>query len=255
MAILLGIGWDVGGWMGTKQGIAACTFNTQSKELQWIGKPKNTKIIDHTLWTPQNIIHQLDHSVSIEDFDTTVLGIDASLGFPLEYKKLVNNERTSVEKPSKEIFNPYAYRETERHVYERFGKKPLSAPFDKLGNNATLAITYAMNWYHEQSFVIHPQQRWTRGDKVIIEVYPALIKSFKPSDIKNKILSLIPDNIPIHTDAYDAAICALLALLYAGNGEVLKNIFLKEPCIKLETATQEGWIYYPVVKVEDHDTC
>ncbi|WP_261134073.1 hypothetical protein [Bacillus sp. Marseille-Q3570] len=82
-----------------------------------------------------------------------------------------------------------------------------------------------------------------------------MIKGFETSDVNNKILSLIPEEIPVHTDAYDAAICAFLALLYAGDGKVLKNVFLNEPCIKKETAVEEGWIYYPVEIVEGYDTC
>ncbi len=246
MVKLLGLGWDVGGWMGTKQGIAACQFETHTNKFKWIGQPANKKIVDHNDWIPEKILQLLDPEASLDEFDVTVIAVDASLGFPIEYKKLVNYESTSVERPTKEIFNPYAYRETERHIYKMFGKKPLSAPFDKLGNNTTLAMSYANHWTQDQNFNVHPQQGTTVDSKTIIEVYPALIKNYDPIHIQEKILRMIPEVVKKNTDAYDAAICAIHALLYAGNGEIIKNITLSEPCINMEIAKEEGWIYYPV---------
>ncbi|WP_408006262.1 hypothetical protein ACJROX_16265 [Pseudalkalibacillus sp. A8] len=251
MARILGLGWDVGGWMGSKQGIAACQFDTLSNEFKWVGQPQNEKIIDHNDWMPGKILQLLDPEASLDDFVVIVIAMDASLGFPIEYKKLVNNESTSIEKPSKDIFNPYAYRETERHIYKMFSKKPLSAPFDKLGNNATLAISYANHWTQNQNFNIHPQQGHKADSRVIIEVYPALIKSYELLHLQQKILALIPEVVQKNTDAYDAAICAILALLYAGNGEIIENITLSDPCINLEIAKEEGWIYYPMKRDVD----
>ncbi|MGM7701438.1 hypothetical protein ACSVDE_06895 [Pseudalkalibacillus sp. Hm43] len=244
MTKILGIGWDVGGWMGSKQGIAAATFNLDTQKFEWIGTPRNTNLKKHQHWTPQSILEALDPKISIEEFEEVTIGMDASLGFPIAYRKLVNQEDHELKFPSKEIQNPFAYRDTERHIFEKFGKKPLSAPFDKLGNNTTLALSYALKWSREEGFKMIPQQGNKSSKHVMIEVYPALVKSMEQSFIKEEILKRIPSEINPRSDAYDAAICSILALLFKGNGQFIENVTLQDPCIHKETATEEGWIYY-----------
>ncbi len=244
MAKILGIGWDVGGWMGSKQGIAAATFDLDTQKFAWIGTPRNTNLKKHKHWTPESIVETLNPMISVEDFDEVTIGMDASLGFPISYKKLVNQEVQDIKVPSKEIQNPYAYRDTERHIFEKFGKKPLSAPFDKLGNNTTLALSFALKWYREEGFKMIPQQGDKSNKHVMIEVYPALVKTMEQTFIKEEILQLIPSEVNPRSDAYDAAICSILALLLKGNGRFIENVTLQDPCIPIETAKEEGWIYY-----------
>jgi hypothetical protein len=244
MTKLLGIGWDVGGWMGSKQGIAAATYDLDSRHFEWIGLPRSTNIKSHQNWTPEEIVSALDSEVSIDTYEEVVIGIDASLGFPRDFKKLVNSETSDTKIPSKEIYNSFAYRETERHIYEKFEKKPLSATFDKLGNNTTLALAYALRWSSEGHYKVLPQQGSRTEPKAIIEVYPALVKSLEESFVKEEIINRIPASVPERSDAYDAAICTILALLFKGNGRFIENVTLNEPCINSDIAREEGWIYY-----------
>ncbi|WP_349407357.1 hypothetical protein [Pseudalkalibacillus sp. SCS-8] len=244
MAKRLGIGWDVGGWMGTKQGIAAAYFDSSTDTFSWIGQPRNTNIKHHKEWSPEGIIDALDSSVSLDDFEDIVVAIDASLGFPLKFQQLVNMSKSELDIPPKEIYNPFAYRETERHIFEKFNKKPLSATFDKLGNNTTLALSYALSWTANHDFKIIPQQGSNDESRSIIEVYPALIKESEQGFKKEGLLDLIPADLPKKSDAYDASICALLALLFKGNGDLIENVMLTHPPDEFPYVKEEGWIYY-----------
>ena len=76
-----------------------------------------------------------------------------------------------------EIDNPLAYRETDRHVYRAFGKKPLSGSFDKLGNNATVAMVYTRRLSATGQLRVMPFDEPLIGIPTAIEVYPALLKS------------------------------------------------------------------------------
>jgi hypothetical protein len=65
------------------------------------------------------------------------------LGFPVAFSELLAQRSTPSFDPSgPEIENPLAYRETDRQIYRTFRKKPLSGSFDKLGNNATVAMVH-----------------------------------------------------------------------------------------------------------------
>lgn len=69
------------------------------------------------------------------------LGIDAPLAFPRALGNLLAGRGVECAVPQREIDNPYAYRDCERWLHQQYGKKPLSATFDRLGNNATLALS------------------------------------------------------------------------------------------------------------------
>ena len=41
---MIGIGWDVGGWMGTNHGFAVCQWDKQNNSIEWVGSPNETSI-------------------------------------------------------------------------------------------------------------------------------------------------------------------------------------------------------------------
>ena len=145
-------------------------------------------------------------------------------------------------KPSPtEIENPFAYRDCERWVHQEFGKKPLSAAFDKLGNNATLAITVARA-LRKEGFSLLPQDANT-AEKAVIEVYPAIVKR-GAKKIDRAIGALekhIPHELEPGTDIYDAAICALIGAIHAGWGADHGLPALTS--IPDGYDPKEGWIY------------
>jgi len=141
---IIGLGWDVGGWLGKNHGIAAVEW--KNNEIKWLSLPIATCLPKFGLFTPLDFYKDIDNASSDAG---VVIGIDAPLGYPVAYQRLVSGGCPLMEKPEVEIDNMFAYRETERHIYRTFKKKPLSASFDKLGNNTSLAIATVRRWCAE----------------------------------------------------------------------------------------------------------
>ena len=81
-----------------------------------------------------------DQIVNLRSTPKLAVAIDAPLAFPNKFRNLLSGKALVQTVPVTEIENRLAYRDCERWVEKQFGKKPLSATFDKLGNNASLAI-------------------------------------------------------------------------------------------------------------------
>jgi hypothetical protein len=80
-------------------------------------------------------------------------------------------------------------------------------------------------------------------DRAIIEVYPAIhkIEPRRAAAAIEPIHRLIPTSISVGSDQYDAAICAIMAALYAGCNEALGLPSLSGFQQAFDPA--EGWIY------------
>ena len=251
---VLGLGWDVGGWMGRKNAVAAVRWSPRGG-LQWLGPPVTFRIprasgSDYPL-TPARLLRlATSEDVSLDAFDRIAIAVDAPLGYPADYQALVQGKRvrrSELASPSKEIESHFAYRATERYIFDEFQKKPLSAPFDKLGNNATVAIAHARAW-RARKFALVPQDDKPRARRVIFEVYPALVKS--PSrrgrnpKAQARFHRLLYPGLRSGTDEYDAAICAVLAVAFYAGGRGGLPPLEKPPRSQSKLAAKEGWIYY-----------
>jgi hypothetical protein len=128
-------------------------------------------------------------------------------------------------------------------VHEVFGKKPLSAPFDKLGNNASVAISNARRWSAQHQLKMVPFESASGEENVIVEVYPALAKS-KAGEIAPSLAPFMSKETEPGTDAYDAAICAVTALAFAAGGRIEGLPAVCEPQSDSPGIVQEGWIFY-----------
>ena len=242
---IIGIGWDVGGWMGNKQGIAVATWSIGGNSIEWLGLPSETNIPKNQTFTPDSLISKVSgvSYKTLPENTRLIMAIDAPLGFPEAFRKLVVNEREFLCRTEREIDNPLAYRYTEQHIYEALGKKPLSATFDKLGNNSTVAIYHMQKWRDEYGYTAYPFDNDQDDDKAIIEVYPALLKN-SAGEVDSAIKKCLPKGIREGTDAYDACICAFLAVLYAAQGRFRNFSSLVAPPPKKLAVNNEGWIYY-----------
>ena len=140
------IGWDVRGWMSNEQAVAVLALSGSS--IEWLGYcerfkfPRSEPLSLCSLLTPAFSSHIL---TSVMDCTEIVVAIDAPLAFSSGFCALLNGEAHQNSPPGTEIDNPLAYRACERWVRDQFNKKPLSASFDKLGNNASLAISLAIS--------------------------------------------------------------------------------------------------------------
>jgi|GEM_PF-636555 len=284
---IIGIGWDVAGWVGKKskrgkkgsrQGLAVLEWDLGKGSLNPPKDPICINIGVGEMLTP-DVIYKKVTGEDINYADTKVIiAIDAPLGFPVDFRKLVNGnfeEFHNFTKPSSEIENTLAYRETERHIAKVLKKKPFSAPFQTLGNNATVAITHMLQWEKNCGFKAHPfsGEHIVDDDRIIIEVYPALIKGEVHPLIKGKVhrepmwedfLNKIPElafesikykdkSKEISKDAYDAALCAIMAVAYGLDLEKdagrIKDHPMGLKAVKPKGLSEtekreEGWIYY-----------
>jgi predicted nuclease with RNAse H fold len=241
---LLAVGWDVGGWMGSNHGFSILHWDYEKKEYSWLGKSVELKIPDQSTFSLEYIFKKVtgENILEIDDYQL-VIGIDAPLSFPRGFKDFINNRKKIFRRPEKEIYNQLAYRSTDVHIYEKLGKKPLSAVFDRLGTNATAAIVHVNKWMEEYNFSLQPiEDRKNKRD--IIEVYPALLKASKYSAADEPFKSMLPDSVKAGTDAYDSALCAIMALAYGAGDQFTELPNLVGPDAAEQDLKDEGWIYY-----------
>lgn len=227
----IGIGWDVRGWQGKAQAVAVVGWSP-GRPLDWLGISPLFRLSSRcepnlrTLLAPA-----LPESLLLERVlahPCVTLGIDAPLTFPAAFVDLLREGQGPRHIPEREIDNPYAYRDCDRWLYRQYGKKPLSASFDRLGNNATLAMA------------ILPALVQGKGHSAI-EVYPALAKvAGRGSEAWPELRPHLPSHLVPGTDPYDAALCALMALQQASKGgcEALPEL------VKPQVQMNDGWIYH-----------
>ncbi|SDN78610.1 DUF429 domain-containing protein [Alkalicoccus daliensis] len=244
---VIGIGWDAGGWMGSNHGAAVCRWELSANEITWLGTPTELSLPENSLFSLEEFIQQAApglHINEIEEDTLVVIGVDAPLGYPSAFHRLLKGERLPMGKPEKEIYNPLAYRYTDREMYEVFGKKPLSAVYDRIGNNATGAMIHTKLWQEEHGFKTYPFEGAEPEDnRVIIEVYPALVKEKRFEEVHEYLRKFFPKEVTPGTDAYDACICAVYAIAFGTDGKLLPKL-QEPPADQKELAAEEGWIYY-----------
>jgi len=242
---IIAIGWDVRGWRSRDQAVAVAAFDSHSSNLNWLGVSGQFQFVPYKPLSLSSLIEPaVGSQLAITDLEdaTVVVGIDAPLAFPIPFMSLLrSNNAAEYYPPDKEINNSFAYRDCEKWIFEQFSKKPLSATFDKLGNNATLAMCMA-NSLKSEGFQLIPQEV-TSSDHAVIEVYPGIVKrGQKKSDrVIGPVERHIPTNLVPGTDQYDAAICAILAATFAGRGADLGLPDLVGPESTFDLS--EGWIY------------
>ncbi|ALC90309.1 hypothetical protein AM500_11320 [Bacillus sp. FJAT-18017] len=237
---VIGIGWDVGGWLGNNHGVAACVWEEGMGSVEWIGSPSSIALPEDRLLRIPELVKAISKEYALIEDDETmiVIGVDAPLSFPSAFAQLLGGADVDIRKPAREIDNIFAYRDTDRHIHAVFGKKPLSATFDRIGNNATVAMAHIKMWEKEGDFVTYPfHPSNAENNKVILEVYPALVKERKSTEAFPGIKQLLPTGLVPGTDAYDAAICALYAIAFGSSGTPL-------PALVGPNGTCDGWIYH-----------
>lgn len=239
---IFALGWDVGGWMGSSNSFVFIEANKKNNKINWFYSEKNYQLKKDELFELKEIINELSEK-PFHTFSTLIIGIDAPLTFPRQFVNFLNQEEVYIKKPSKEIFNPLAYRAADRYIYDKYGKKPLSATFDRLGNNTTVAVSHLRYW--QQKHQINLNFTTLRQDRInVIETYPALSKPSKFAKAYKNINNVIPDDIKVGTDQYDAALCALMAVQFGFENDFGKLPSLVFPPEEEKTYSKESWIYH-----------
>lgn len=238
---VIGLGWDVGGWLGRKQGAAAIGWSPNDG-LRWLGQPASFRLPggDEPRLTPGGIASRA--GATLDGAQRVIVGIDAPLGFSKEYVQLVAGGAGRLHRPTRDIDDRLAFRDSERFVHDRFGKKPMSAPHNMLGANATVAISHARAW-RELGFAMLPFDG-AFADRACIEVYPALEKDKGLLAARWTRLGIqVPSGVKRGSDAFDAAICALIAIAFATRGEAGLPSICGPSGPHAAGARDEGWIY------------
>ncbi len=242
----LAIGWDVGGWLGKKQAVAVIAVETggtwhhlgASAPFSLRGRTEFSVLdLVRTAWpeAPEDALGGRD----------VVVAIDAPLSFPRAFVDLLAGAAGERPTSDEEIANGLAYRDCDRFIHGEHQKKPLSASFDKLGNNATVAMVLSRQWgAGVEPFVVLPSERLTHPRRELIEAYPALMKT--RGVVVDHVRALLPSesrDVGDHLtqDQQDAAICALVALAHLGIAD------RQLPSLVGPVAGQsaDGWIYAP----------
>jgi hypothetical protein len=243
---LLAVGWDVGGWVGRKQAVAVAALGPNG--VEWQGTATAFRLADLPTadWSLLHLIRKAwpDAPEDVVERHRVVLAIDAPLGFPSAFTQLLTTGEVPPFAPNApEIDNPLAYRACDRHIFRAFGKKPLSASFDKLGNNATVAMHHARRLARLHNARVLPFDTPDDTAHAIIEVYPALSKVPRDTCCYAPVQRLLPDGSVAATDECDACICALMALAFGLNGTWAELPPLVAPTGS-GAVENEGWIYH-----------
>lgn len=252
-ATVISIGWDVGGWRGTKQGVAVVSAS-RSSAPRWCGPARTTTAAELLANGLDELLRDtaLGPAATVLREHRVVLAIDAPLGFPRAFRQLVASAwGANVDAiADAEIDDPFAYRECDRYIASKYGKRPLSASFDRLGNNATVAQALLARWRSELGLRVLPFDEHDPDRPVAIEVYPALSKE-QPRTRARSASRPWADHFPspppsLGSDEYDACLCALLGLAFDPLGIELGLPRLVDPPTALQSsARNEGWIFAP----------
>jgi len=246
---ILPVGWDVGGWLGKNQAVAV--LRSGDRGLDWPGCPSEFRLAprDKDPYRGMSFLQLIQQAWPEAGSDVVerhriVLAVDAPLGLPLAWQRLIAGERPEAVPVEREIDSSLAYRETDRWVHRTFKKKPLSATFDRLGNNASVAIWHLHHWANETGQTVAPRDASRSGHPVAIEVYPALTKVGVPAAMHPRVADMIRLDPAAGAHARDAAICAVHALAFAlnGHGDLPALVGPPGDCSP-ETLAAEGWIY------------
>jgi len=275
------LGWDVGGWLGKTDGLAAFIFGHGGTLLRRIpGKTVSLwKEYDGRKWTLEKFIRLLDPQLLLDRFDRVVLAIDAPLGLPQRFIRAVTSEISKVPEPEYNVEKimeaRLAFRVTDRLVARRFDVKPLSPSLDRATNNGSKARAACAEFIRElPKMAVPPFRKDEPGQTrfVAIEVNPDVWWSEKWINFTSSCIS----EKEREGDAGDAVTCALNALWYdiAASGlakgrfpllppvdpvatpapEVMPKNLLPENLGEYDSEAtpgdrdailQEGWIYAP----------
>lgn len=149
---------------------------------------------------------------------------------PLAFTELLARRSTPLIQMGAELDNPLAYRETDRHIYRTFLKRPLSGSFDKLGNNATVAMVHTSRLATAGQLRVAPFDESQIGIPTAIEVYPALLKQKKRIGDRSAAACLPP----------------VRALLPIGVGLPT----MQPPTGAIADIKREGWIFLFSLRLE-----
>lgn len=252
---ILGIGWYVGGWLGRKQAIAMASWSPGDKYVNWVeGNGKLISASDRFRLAEAggfdllNLMSKSYRKVELDDFPRIVVAMNAPLGFPERFVEFVRDPRPLEGLPARDFENPLAFRFTDRWIEREFrdhNRRPLSPSFQSLTSNVTVALSAISLMRQRHGFKVLPQDADAPADRSIIEVFPALVKkSGNEAEVIEFLAEYIPYSVTHPWEPYDAAICAVHAIIFGSAGQFRDFPTLVSPPEGHPETRTEGWIYH-----------
>jgi len=249
------IGWDVGGWHGKRDGLAALALSPDGA-VDPVGRHCTVSLGDlvaRGALTLQMMAERLELGTTFGSATRLILAVDAPLGFPRAFVQAASSRFDAVPSlnvPLTEgwIKNPLAYRETDRYVFEKTEKQPLSPSLNALANNTSKARAACACLRRKDSRVRIAPFESDDSEVAVIEVYPALWKK----DMSGVAVEMLDRVGNTDKDQKDAYLAALTAACYeqartAAGGQSLPSVMTPPPGLS-EVVRVEGWIYAPVLR-------
>ncbi len=249
--IALCLGWDVGGWHGARDGLAALVLRRDG-HLQRVGRVTRCGLGD-IIARGELTLSEVAARVQVEPLLTTapriVIGVDAPLAFPQGFVKAAVRPVRSVPDLGgllpKFIDNPLAFRDTDRHTAKAF-RSPLSPALSWLANNTTKARAGCaqLRRGHPSARVIPFES--DRARVAVIEVYPSLWRQL--ASRRGRVPTLVHTFRRLQNKhEQDAGLCAISAACYEATRLGVGARLLPRVCMHPNhgTARVEGWIFAP----------
>jgi hypothetical protein len=260
------VGCDMGGWQSTdeKKGDALAVCKWTGSKVEHFAA---TAAIQYFPVEEAGVLAKtIDQALA--ERARIIIGIDAALGWPVEFTRLVRDAAEGIEFDTRRfesaIKNPYLYRETERFIksHVRRDKDPLTAPGDKFGNNSSKA-QMLVAWFRTKLPAAYrpPFGGWDAGrarqsEHSIIEVYPDASLQCRAFDKKVRWPAYEQEAGTLRSkDIADAKVCSLTAICYAMELGIISRdpkyprIYLPDhplaQTLDAKAILKEGWIFAP----------
>lgn len=241
------IGWDVGAWNCEKNANSRDALVVLNQQGERVGKPWRGNLRDsiaaaasYTDWLfmVAKLCQVDDNTKAAFTTQNVVMAIDTPLGFSKGLLQLLQGEAVATPFTAS-CDNPYLYRHTERELFAH-GYSPLSAVKDMIGSQATKGLHLLRKF----GFTPSPSGVWQLNPSSqnqcqhhALESYPTVLKTSNTVQQYIEQLRSQTDFISWHQDILDAAYCAIAALLYQQQPNIMAT--------PTEDVATEGWIYVP----------
>lgn len=241
------IGWDVGAWNCEKNANSRDALVVLNQHGELVGKPWRGNLREtisaaasYTDWlfTVAKLCQFDDKTKALFTEQNVVMAIDTPLGFSNGLLQLLQGEAVATPFTASSD-NPYLYRHTERVLFAQ-GFSPLSAVKDMIGSQATKGLHFLRKFGFSSSpsgvWQLNPSSQ-NQCKYSALESYPTVLKTSALVAQYIEQLSSQTNFNSWHQDIQDAAYCAIAALLYQRQPNVMAT--------PTKDVTTEGWIYVP----------
>jgi hypothetical protein len=102
---IVGVGWDVGGWMGSNHGAAVARWRVGAQSIEWLGIPAELSIPVGAHFTLDSFLDQAGQLQGRDILANSkiIIGIDAPLAFPEKFAAFLNGQEETFVRPAEKL--------------------------------------------------------------------------------------------------------------------------------------------------------